>query len=228
VRRGCARTTGRTNASARFSWGSERAKSPESLPARACLLQSPVPLAHPPFTLALPDDVTPYLHCCASLLRVILTRINSCVDRFHGARSSTSGLGTTFCQAHSCTRTPSPSPQQTTTSRMSEPAQSQGNVPPSVSTPQQQPLGTPTQQNAPTPASASAAGDSLVCQWQNCGERCPSAEQLYVSRALHQLRQASFHVAYKLLILCCISTRCCMCSRAELAALDSTKPFGLT
>ncbi|KAF2657091.1 hypothetical protein K491DRAFT_349711 [Lophiostoma macrostomum CBS 122681] len=62
---------------------------------------------------------------------------------------------------------------------MSEPAQSQGNVPQSVSTPQQQPQGTPTLQNAPTPASASVAGDQLVCQWQNCGERCPSAEQLY-------------------------------------------------
>jgi hypothetical protein len=23
--------------------------------------------------------------------------------------------------------------------------------------------------------------DQLVCQWQNCGERCPTAEQLYVS-----------------------------------------------
>ncbi|KAF2176048.1 hypothetical protein K469DRAFT_608647 [Zopfia rhizophila CBS 207.26] len=45
--------------------------------------------------------------------------------------------------------------------------------------PQQQPQGTPQQQNAPTPASARVPGDQLVCQWSNCDERCPSAEQLY-------------------------------------------------
>ncbi|ORY12546.1 hypothetical protein BCR34DRAFT_563664 [Clohesyomyces aquaticus] len=50
---------------------------------------------------------------------------------------------------------------------------------PAASTPQQQPQGTPTQANAPTPAAASVSGDQLICQWQNCGERCPSAEQLY-------------------------------------------------
>ncbi|KAF2738804.1 hypothetical protein EJ04DRAFT_532221 [Polyplosphaeria fusca] len=54
----------------------------------------------------------------------------------------------------------------------------QGTVPAAASTPLQA-QGTPTQANAPTPASASGAGDQLVCQWQNCGERCPSAEQLY-------------------------------------------------
>ncbi|KAF2476997.1 uncharacterized protein BDR25DRAFT_276637 [Lindgomyces ingoldianus] len=61
---------------------------------------------------------------------------------------------------------------------MSEATPTQSAVP-AVSTPQQQPQGTPTQANAPTPASASVAGDQLICQWQNCGERCPSAEQLY-------------------------------------------------
>ncbi|KAH7135862.1 transcription factor PacC [Dendryphion nanum] len=60
-------------------------------------------------------------------------------------------------------------------------APSQGTAPPSASTPvQQQPQGTPTQANAPAPASsASITTDQLVCQWQSCGERCPSAEQLY-------------------------------------------------
>jgi len=48
-----------------------------------------------------------------------------------------------------------------------------------ASTPQQQPQGTP-QQSAVTPASVTnSSGDQLVCQWQSCGERLPSAEQLY-------------------------------------------------
>jgi hypothetical protein len=47
---------------------------------------------------------------------------------------------------------------------------------------QQQPQGTPTQPPPPAPASSSVPGDQLVCQWQNCGERCASAEQLYVSK----------------------------------------------
>ncbi|KAH7392115.1 transcription factor PacC [Phaeosphaeria sp. MPI-PUGE-AT-0046c] len=48
-----------------------------------------------------------------------------------------------------------------------------------ANTPQQQPQGTP-QQAAATPASVvNSSGDSLVCQWQSCGERLPSAEQLY-------------------------------------------------
>jgi hypothetical protein len=59
----------------------------------------------------------------------------------------------------------------------------QSTVPAAATTPQQQPQGTPIQQNAPTPASvAGGSGDQLVCQWQNCGDRLPSAEQLYVSR----------------------------------------------
>ncbi|KAJ4361924.1 hypothetical protein N0V83_010865 [Neocucurbitaria cava] len=59
-------------------------------------------------------------------------------------------------------------------------ADAQSTVPATATTPQQQPLGTPTQQNAPTPASvAQSSGDQLVCQWQSCGERLPSAEQLY-------------------------------------------------
>ncbi|KAF1843011.1 pH-response transcription factor-like protein pacC/RIM101 [Cucurbitaria berberidis CBS 394.84] len=59
-------------------------------------------------------------------------------------------------------------------------ADSQSTVPATATTPQQQPLGTPTQQNAPTPASvATSSGDQLTCQWQSCGERLPSAEQLY-------------------------------------------------
>ena len=67
-------------------------------------------------------------------------------------------------------------------------------VPATVSTPQQQPQGTPTQQNAPTPASVSASsGDQLVCQWQTCGERLPSAEQLYVSHLLLPLRMPELH-----------------------------------
>jgi hypothetical protein len=50
-----------------------------------------------------------------------------------------------------------------------------------ASTPQQQ-HGTP-QLSASTPASIGAgSGDQLVCQWQSCGERLPSAEQLYVSK----------------------------------------------
>lgn len=52
-----------------------------------------------------------------------------------------------------------------------------------ASTPQQQPQGTP-QQSVATPASVSNSGDQLVCQWQSCGERLPSAEQLYVSTGL--------------------------------------------
>ncbi|KAF2125828.1 hypothetical protein P153DRAFT_378649 [Dothidotthia symphoricarpi CBS 119687] len=49
-----------------------------------------------------------------------------------------------------------------------------------ATSPQQQPPDASLQQNAQTPASLSGgACDSLVCQWQNCGERLPSAEQLY-------------------------------------------------
>ncbi|KAF2744813.1 hypothetical protein M011DRAFT_407933 [Sporormia fimetaria CBS 119925] len=44
----------------------------------------------------------------------------------------------------------------------------------------QQPQGTPNQPPPPAPAgSVQVPGDQLVCQWQNCGERCASAEQLY-------------------------------------------------
>jgi hypothetical protein len=64
---------------------------------------------------------------------------------------------------------------------------------------QQQPHGTP-QQTASTPASiVNSSGDQLVCQWQSCGERLPSAEQLYVSMLLHgnvlQVPRSRFHVA---------------------------------
>ncbi|KAF1829640.1 pH-response transcription factor pacC/RIM101 [Decorospora gaudefroyi] len=56
----------------------------------------------------------------------------------------------------------------------------QNTMPAAATTPQQQPQGTPVQQNAPTPASgAGGSGDQLVCQWQSCGERQPTAEQLY-------------------------------------------------
>ncbi|KAF2676126.1 hypothetical protein K458DRAFT_352256 [Lentithecium fluviatile CBS 122367] len=59
---------------------------------------------------------------------------------------------------------------------MAEPSQAQNTIPPQNSSAQSQ--GTPQQQQAsPNPAAVST--DSLVCQWQNCGERCPSAEQLY-------------------------------------------------
>lgn len=39
---------------------------------------------------------------------------------------------------------------------------------PLISTPPQQPV-------------VNAASENLQCQWQGCGERCPSAEALYVS-----------------------------------------------
>ncbi|KAL1653930.1 hypothetical protein SLS61_003331 [Didymella pomorum] len=62
-------------------------------------------------------------------------------------------------------------------------------VPAAATTPQQQPMGTPTQQNAPTPASvANAGGDQLTCQWQACGERLPSAEQLYRDHITSHIR----------------------------------------
>lgn len=62
-------------------------------------------------------------------------------------------------------------------------SEQQAPVPAAATTPQQQPMGTPTQQSAPTPASVANSGtDSLTCQWQACGERLPSAEQLYVSQ----------------------------------------------
>jgi hypothetical protein len=66
-----------------------------------------------------------------------------------------------------------------------------------ANTPQQQPQGTP-QQAAATPASVvNSSGDSLVCQWQSCGERLPSAEQLYVSQAAHLIAScsATFHIS---------------------------------
>ncbi|KAF9741940.1 hypothetical protein PMIN06_008218 [Paraphaeosphaeria minitans] len=51
---------------------------------------------------------------------------------------------------------------------------------PQTAAPQQPAIGTPTQQPAQLPQQSNAgATDSLVCQWQNCGERCPTAEQLY-------------------------------------------------
>ena len=34
---------------------------------------------------------------------------------------------------------------------------------------------------AQQPSSVSAAGENLQCQWQGCGERCPTPEALYVS-----------------------------------------------
>lgn len=56
-----------------------------------------------------------------------------------------------------------------------------------VGTPQQNQTSNPNQmtpQNS-TPvqsvAQANVGGDSLTCQWQTCGERCATAEQLYVS-----------------------------------------------
>lgn len=48
--------------------------------------------------------------------------------------------------------------------------------PPSVASILQQ------QPGAPQPQSPHASGfDNLTCQWQGCGERCASPEQLYVS-----------------------------------------------
>jgi hypothetical protein len=62
---------------------------------------------------------------------------------------------------------------------MSEATPTQGSVPAAAGTPIQQPQGTPTQAIAQPAASVNASGDQLVCQWQSCGERCPTAEQLY-------------------------------------------------
>ncbi|KAF2428796.1 hypothetical protein EJ08DRAFT_735554 [Tothia fuscella] len=45
--------------------------------------------------------------------------------------------------------------------------------------PQQQPSPSQTQNNVQALAQSSVGGDSLTCQWSNCGERCTTAEQLY-------------------------------------------------
>jgi hypothetical protein len=60
------------------------------------------------------------------------------------------------------------------------------NAPPGVTpngqgVPQQQPSPSQAQNNVQALAQTSVGGDSLTCQWQNCGERCTTAEQLYVS-----------------------------------------------
>ncbi|KAJ4304711.1 hypothetical protein N0V90_000238 [Kalmusia sp. IMI 367209] len=61
---------------------------------------------------------------------------------------------------------------------MAEPQPAQATVPQTAAP--QQPVGTPTQQPAQiSTASNAGATDQLVCQWQSCGERCPTAEQLY-------------------------------------------------
>ncbi|OAL35719.1 hypothetical protein AYO20_05100 [Fonsecaea nubica] len=60
------------------------------------------------------------------------------------------------------TNTPTPNP-----TAPQEVVQQQGQL-------QQQPLAS----NQPAP-SVNAAGENLQCQWQGCGERCPSAELLY-------------------------------------------------
>lgn len=46
---------------------------------------------------------------------------------------------------------------------------------------QQGQLAQPAQQSS----SVSAAGENLQCQWQGCGERCPTPEALYVSILMH-------------------------------------------
>lgn len=46
---------------------------------------------------------------------------------------------------------------------------------------QQQQTAAQAQSSLQAVAQPSVGGDSLTCQWQNCGERCPTAEQLYVS-----------------------------------------------
>lgn len=56
-----------------------------------------------------------------------------------------------------------------------------------ASTPQQQhqqPVAqaqTPATSQPPATPTTAGAGDSLTCQWQNCGERLSTAEALYVS-----------------------------------------------
>lgn len=56
---------------------------------------------------------------------------------------------------------------------------------PQAAAPQPAAIGTPTQQPAQIPQPPASVGggasDQLVCQWQSCGERSPTAEQLYVS-----------------------------------------------
>jgi len=51
------------------------------------------------------------------------------------------------------------------------------------SLPQQQPPAQPQSAVGAAVAQTNVGGDSLTCQWQNCGERCATAEQLYVCKA---------------------------------------------
>ena len=46
---------------------------------------------------------------------------------------------------------------------------------------QGQQLSTPLSATTPQQPTVNAAGESLQCQWQDCGERSPTAEALYVS-----------------------------------------------
>src|SRR5215472_17394127 len=55
---------------------------------------------------------------------------------------------------------------------------------------QQQQTAAQTQSSLQSVAQPSVGGDSLTCQWQNCGERCPTAEQLYVSKIQAKTRLA--------------------------------------
>ncbi|KAF2405078.1 hypothetical protein EJ06DRAFT_502029 [Trichodelitschia bisporula] len=66
-------------------------------------------------------------------------------------------------------------------SAMNDNAASAGQAQPGQAAPQPQQQSTP---QAPQPSvqsvpQSSVAGDQLVCQWQGCGERCATAEQLY-------------------------------------------------
>ena len=60
----------------------------------------------------------------------------------------------------------------------------------------------PQQQQGQAPVAAvslavNSVGENLQCQWQNCGERCSSAEALYVSQFIasrHQLLDSQLTV----------------------------------
>jgi hypothetical protein len=90
-----------------------------------------------------------------------------------------------------------------------------------ASTPQPQ-QGTP-QQSAATPVAGGSA-DSLTCQWQTCGERCPSAEQLYVSLLTPCIARRAITALYRrgCPCSCRLSWRHLIFSRTSLMAFRTT------
>ncbi len=45
-------------------------------------------------------------------------------------------------------------------------------------------------------SSIAGAGESLACQWQGCGERCTSAENLYVVLSKFTQSHEAFHLTH--------------------------------